>query len=76
MTDYAAKPYARLPETPSNSGSSRKAPKFLEGITRTMKSFINACHAASEYERRTAQMGPAHAGEIAREVYTKYFDER
>ena len=76
MTDYAAKPYARLPETPSDSGSSRNGPKFLEGIARTMESFINACDAASEYERRTALTSPAQSGDIAREVYAKYFDER
>ena len=76
MTDYAAKPYARLPETPRTSGSSWKAPKLLKGLSRTMESFVNACQAASEYERRSALTGPAHSGDIAREVFTKYFDGR
>ena len=74
MTGYAATPSAGLPRTPSTSGSSGNLPKFLKGSLRIAETFLIACRAASEYERRVTATGHANAGEVAREVYTKYFD--
>ena len=76
MTGYAASPNAGLPRTPSTSGSSWNLLKFLKGPLRFAETFLIACRAASEYERRVAATNPAHAGDVAREVYKKYFDGR
>ncbi|MEM8743610.1 MAG: hypothetical protein AAGF14_03135, partial [Pseudomonadota bacterium] len=74
MTGYAATPSAGLPTTPSSSGSSGKLPKFAKGLFRTVETFFLACQAASEYQRRLATAKHENAGDVARDVYTKYFD--
>ena len=76
MTGYAATPSAGLPGTPSTSGSFGKLPKFLKGLFQTIESFFTACQAASEYQRKLATAKHENGGDIARQVYTKYFDGR